>query len=431
MYCRYCGKETEDGSRYCNACGRFLGDGGAKSRSVPKLGKAVKAICAASIAFVVVLVAAAVLLATENKEEGVGKAPESEAVSAPAKPTKKAQKEKRKKSVSAPEKPADPYEEVLSQYLQAAKEDFYNEEIAAGTSLETLSCGEYVSQWALAERVRLQKIVDLCYAYADIDGNKTPELLLALKEGEQIFIYDVFAASSGQAVRLFEENKFGRHCSLKLYVTGVLEAYTDYIGNKHEYYRIRDDGCTLEFLESISYSLAEGVANSDAGILFYHDQGEQEEINVERFNEIWDSYAGQEELHVDGWMIPGQEGQPDPAVETSIRDLLVNSEWQIGFGAQDGQYIGPRDMYGFMAMDYGSEMSFGEDGSFSYYVGAAGGDGLYELNGEKITVTYQRVGDGGAAEQMDYCRKKDPEGVERDCVHYMDLGGIDVYFEKK
>lgn len=131
MYCRYCGKETEDGSRYCNACVRFLGDGGAKSRSVPKLGK-------------------------------------------------------------------------------------------------------------------------------------------ALKKGEQIFIYDVFAASSGQAVRLFEENKFGRHCSLKLYVTGVLEG--------------------------ISYSLAEGVANSDAGILFYHDQGEQEEINEERFNEIWDSYAGQEEL---------------------------------------------------------------------------------------------------------------------------------------
>lgn len=72
----YCGKETEDGSRYCNACVRFLGDGGAKSRSVPKLGK-------------------------------------------------------------------------------------------------------------------------------------------ALKEGEQIFIYDVFAASSGQAVRPFEENKFGRHCGTR------------------------------------------------------------------------------------------------------------------------------------------------------------------------------------------------------------------------
>lgn len=87
---------------------------------------------------------------------------------------------------------------------------------------------------------------------------------------------------------------------------------------------------------------------------------------------------------MDGWVILGQEGQPDPAAETSIQDLLVNSEWQIGFGMQDGQYIGPRDMYGSMAMDYGSEMSFGEDGSFSYYVGAAGGDGLYELNGEKL-----------------------------------------------
>lgn len=62
---------------------------------------------------------------------------------------------------------------------------------------------------------------------------------------------------------------------------------------------------------------------------------------------------------------------------------------------------------------------------------AAGGDGLYELNGEKITVTYQRVGDGGTVERMDYCRKKDPEGVERDCIHSMDLGGMDVYFEKK
>ena len=139
---------------------------------------------------------------------------------------------------------------------------------------------------------------EFCYAYKDIDGNGTPELIIG-RSPESYFldfnyligtkqIFCIYAFDGDKSVKLFDHNfSFAILGSSDCLIgsDGMLYKYnSNDVGYKYmTYYRLSGNGYDLEFVERLSYegkyyrSVSEGVQRGD-------------EITQEEFEQIQMSY---------------------------------------------------------------------------------------------------------------------------------------------
>lgn len=142
------------------------------------------------------------------------------------------------------------YDSVLDQYIDMVQNDFY--ENLRGSDAYDSSFGEDIG---LEIRTHKQ---DIYYAFYDVDGNGTMELLIAGGENGvsnptfSPWNYDIYGYDGTNAVHIFPEMEFGYRTNFSLYENGVIEVF--YSGSAAEsgvdFYKIGDDGFAPELVDS-------------------------------------------------------------------------------------------------------------------------------------------------------------------------------------
>lgn len=163
------------------------------------------------------------------------------------------------------------YEPVLKEYREMVQNDFYRDRKDTDSFEE--SFGEYIG---LEIRLREQ---DVYYAFHDIDGNGTEELLIAGGEhnGEEPasfpWNYDLYGYDGTKPVHIFTEMEFGYRTNFSLY-EGVVEVF--YSGSAAEsgvdFYKIGPDGFSPELTASF---LMVGHLEGDKPVFTYYQNDEE------------------------------------------------------------------------------------------------------------------------------------------------------------
>lgn len=188
-------------------------------------------------------------------------------------------------SQKAPAVNANIYEHVLAQYSDMVQNDFYS---SLRDSDNYDSCfGEDIGL-----EIRAYK-QDIFYAFYDIDGNGTVELLIAGGENgvsNAAFApwnYDLYGYDGTRAVHIFPEMSFGSRINFSLYENGVIEvSYSSSVAESGiDFYRIGADGFTPEQIDSFT---AVGHLEGDAPVYTYSQNGK--EITQEEYNAGIQSY---------------------------------------------------------------------------------------------------------------------------------------------
>lgn len=181
------------------------------------------------------------------------------------------------------------YKEVLSQYREVVKENFYLD-----TNLNTENqIGEYINQELLqSARYVKDETFNIYYALKDIDGNGIDELLIgASGEGEPIHYYDIFVFDGRSPKKLFNEYEFGYRTNFMCYSKGIIgvSGSGTAIDSVSEFYSISEDGCTPRLLECIS--VHGNPDNYAEAVKYYHSNDRVDEISREQYLQIREQYT--------------------------------------------------------------------------------------------------------------------------------------------
>lgn len=129
------------------------------------------------------------------------------------------------------------YEEVLTQYRRAEKNNYY-EEYSDDYKVWERKIGNYVAREYVCNHTE-----DIYYSFYDVDQNGVDELLVAtLSEGKPHY-YDILSFDGEKPYRLFDMD-FGYRVNLEVYTDGTLEIMMSNSAVEYicEYYQIAADG---------------------------------------------------------------------------------------------------------------------------------------------------------------------------------------------
>lgn len=179
----------------------------------------------------------------------------------------------------------DIYDHVLAEYSDMVQNDFYMD--LRDSDVYDDSFGKDIG---LEIRTHKQ---DIYYAFYDIDGNGTMELIIAGGENgvsDPAFSpwnYDLYGYDGTNVVHIFPEMEFGYRTNFSLYENGVIEVF--YSGSAAEsgvdFYKIGNDGYTPELVDSFS---SVGHLEGDEPVFTYSQNGT--EITEEEYNANIQSY---------------------------------------------------------------------------------------------------------------------------------------------
>lgn len=101
---------------------------------------------------------------------------------------------------------------------------------------------------------------DIYYAFYDVDGNGTEEIIIAGGEtgitdsSVSPWKYDLYGYDGTKAVRIFPDMEFGYRTNFDIYADGVIEIFYSSSAAESgvDFYRIGDDGVTPELIDSFS-----------------------------------------------------------------------------------------------------------------------------------------------------------------------------------
>lgn len=101
---------------------------------------------------------------------------------------------------------------------------------------------------------------DIYYAFYDVDGNGTEEIIIAGGEtgmpnsAVSPWKYDLYGYDGTKAVRIFPDMEFGYRTNFDIYADGVIEIFYSSSAAESgvDFYRIGDDGFTPELIDSFS-----------------------------------------------------------------------------------------------------------------------------------------------------------------------------------
>lgn len=146
----------------------------------------------------------------------------------------------------------DIYDDVLEEYYDMVRNDFYRELLE--TDGYDSSFGAHIG---LEIRIHEREVY---YAFYDIDGNGTKELIIAGEEkgvSNPAFApwnYDLYGYDGTKVVPIFPEREFGYRTNFSLYENGIIGVF--YSGSAAEtgvdFYKIAPDGFSAELVDSFS-----------------------------------------------------------------------------------------------------------------------------------------------------------------------------------
>lgn len=173
----------------------------------------------------------------------------------------------------------DIYDSVLAQYSDMVQNDFYAD--LRDSDAYYSSFGEDIGL-----EICLHK-QDIYYAFYDIDGNGTMELIIAGGEravSEPVFTpwnYDLYGYNGTHIVSIFPEMEFGGRTNFSLCENGVIKVFYSSSAAESgvDFYRIGSDGVTPERIDSYT---AVGHLEDDKPVFAYFQNGN--EITEEEYH---------------------------------------------------------------------------------------------------------------------------------------------------
>lgn len=179
----------------------------------------------------------------------------------------------------------DIYKNVLAEYSDMVQNDFY-------AALRDSDAYESSFGEDIGFEIRINK-QDIFYAFYDIDGNGTMELVIGGGErgvsnpAFSPWNYDLYGYDGTKVVHIFPDMEFGYRTNFALYDNGVIEVF--YSGSAAEsgvdFYRIGNDGFTPELVDSFT---AAGHLDGEIPVFTYAQNGK--EITEEEYNANIQSY---------------------------------------------------------------------------------------------------------------------------------------------
>lgn len=182
----------------------------------------------------------------------------------------------------------DVYNHILAEYKDMVQNDFYIDLLDHGDlDAYDSSFGEDIG----AEiRNHKQKVY---YAFYDIDGNGTEELIIAGCEddasgsGLSLRNYDLYTFDGSNVVHIFPEMEFGYRTNVSLYANGIIKVcYSGSAGESGvDFYRLDADGLSHKLVDSFASA---GSQEGDTAMFTYSQNGT--EITEEEYNTKIQSY---------------------------------------------------------------------------------------------------------------------------------------------
>lgn len=188
------------------------------------------------------------------------------------------------------------YEDVLAQYRDMVQHDFYQ---------DFLDSDEYDSYFGkdIGEEIRTHR-QNVFYAFYDIDGNGTEELIIGGEEGDvgvsnpafAPWYYDIYGYDGSRVVSLFPDMELGGRTNFSLYGDGVIQISHSLRGGELaiDIYKMGSDGVTPELIDSF-YTVAD--SEGEKTIFTYSQKGK--ELTEEAYRSALKNYETPlaEELH--------------------------------------------------------------------------------------------------------------------------------------
>ncbi len=202
----------------------------------------------------------------------------------------------------------DAYGEIINQYIDAVKNNFYLDTRIIDEGLFRKKFGSDVNQSLIMDLWALNSNpyhFQMFYGLKDVDHNGIPELFIGSSNGiHSMNFYDMYTFDGTKAINpfdeIFEDSDFGYRDYLYLYSDGILaELWVN--SGRHSgwsFYRFKDNGVNVELLDVISkYSDDEGK------IRYYHHMDWLSEfhknvfedsvrITQKEYSQIYDKYIG-------------------------------------------------------------------------------------------------------------------------------------------
>ncbi|MBD5450443.1 MAG: hypothetical protein HDR28_09900 [Lachnospiraceae bacterium] len=182
----------------------------------------------------------------------------------------------------------DIYNHVLEEYRDMVRNDFYTDLLDSDTY--DSSFGEHIGL-----EIRTHKKA-VFYAFYDIDGNGTKELIIAGGEdgigvANPAFSpcnYDIYGYDGNNVFHLFPEMEFGYRTNFALYENGIIEVYYSCSAAESgvDFYKIGSDGLTPELVDSFS---AVWHLEGEEPVCIYYQK--ESEVTEEEYRANMQSYA--------------------------------------------------------------------------------------------------------------------------------------------
>ena len=185
-----------------------------------------------------------------------------------------------------PNEKIDIYNHILEEHSDMVQNDFYID-LRDSDSYDS-SFGENIG---LEIRTHKQNVY---YAFYDIDGNGTKELIIAGGENGVAsptfspWNYDLYGYNGHDVVHIFPEMEFGYRTNFSLYENGIIEVFYSSSAAKSgvDFYKIAADGTSTELVDSFAtVSHLEG----DTPVFTYFQNGN--EIPQEEYDAKIQSYT--------------------------------------------------------------------------------------------------------------------------------------------
>lgn len=191
------------------------------------------------------------------------------------------------------------YEDVLAQYRDMVQHDFYQ---------DFLNSDDYESHFGKDIGVEIRsRQRNIFYAFYDIDGNGTEELIIAGEEGDvgvsnpafAPWYYDIYGYDGSKVVSLFPDMELGGRSNFSLHGDGVIEIVDSLTQGEIciEIYKIGNDGVTPELVDRF-YTAAD--LTGEKAVYTYFQNGQTgSEISEEAYRSALHNYETplSEELH--------------------------------------------------------------------------------------------------------------------------------------
>ena len=181
------------------------------------------------------------------------------------------------------------YEQVLDEYRDMVQNRFYLDEL--NTDVREASFGPDIG---IEIRMRVQNVF---YAFYDIDGNGTEELIIAAGEqgigvGNPKFMprnYDLYTYYDGKVIHVFDGYEFGYRTNFDLCENGVIEVSSNDSAAEFSilFFRLGADGASPVVLDGF---MRVGKQIDDKTVVFQHYENGKE-ITEEEFNRKIEDYA--------------------------------------------------------------------------------------------------------------------------------------------